>query len=325
MYELTFICWSILAFVSGIVFLFTARYRKRKLKKYAGFQKIGLMVLSALLGWLTFYFVGQSPHIGWVVRLVVLALGGLSLWVTYLQTWPKRDQQDYQEDSFLVEYLYFQFSAFLACTFLFLAPILTTVIAVEELSKINNYWALPVVFLLPFLIRKVFDFAIQRPFRYVEVQWDYPLEALNVEKIPWENFMQVNFRLKGSLEDEYRLFSPSAKPWIEAPKEMTLADAFRMTIQERSKRTELTSIQDLGNTYTGAERFWWLFSLRIVWWNPLTWFRKPRYLNPKQSLNRIQLKKGDTIVARRIPYGAAYAIENFTSEEDHDKTVIIRR
>ncbi|MEM1119169.1 MAG: TssN family type VI secretion system protein [Bacteroidota bacterium] len=326
MQEPLVIVWAILIFIIGILFVWVIKRKKRKLGKYVAVHKLGLMLLSTGIGFLLFYFFYQNTHLIWVSRLTFLLLGILNVWVAYSQDFTERDTFDYKKDSMLPEVLFMLLHAFLATLAFTIAPQMFGLVKYEvDVSML--FGDLPLVFILPFLVFKVSDLASQVPYRSVENPWVYPLEAINAESWPWRNLMQINFQVKKSLLEEYHLFDWPVNPWIEAPKEITLGNIFCLIMQERRQRRELTTIQDLGNEYTGEPQFGWLFSIKVIWWNPSTWFRSPRYLNPDLSMIANKVKKRDIIVARRVPWvdqpiSASYAKD---TDYDSDRTVIVHR
>ena len=190
-------------------------------------------------------------------------------------------------------------------------------------------WDAPTVFILPFLVFKFGDFAGQVPFRVVENIWFFPLETVSVADWPWRQLVRVNFQVAGSLLEEYRWFGKNTYPWIEVPQEQSLGRIFRLTMQERRKKQGLSTIQDLGNEYAGAPKFWWLFSIKFVWWHPATWSRQPRFLNPDLSIAANKVRPGDIILARRVPADPAMSPSNrpWLSQPnfDSEKTTIIKR
>lgn len=300
---------------------------KRKPGRYITIYKLLLLLVSLGASFLVHYFLEDSPHLIWAVRLTVVVVASIHVWATYIQPLAKRDKYKYENDSFAPEFVFTALEALLVSISFALSPQLFKLIE-YRVDVSAALWDLPLVFLLPFLVFKLTDFASQIPYRVIENPWIFPLEPVNVENWPWRNLMQVNFQLKKSLLDEYRLFRAPAKPWIEAPKEIPLGEVFRLVIQERRRRPDLTTIQDMGDEYAGDARFWWLFSIKVKWWNPATWIRNPRYLNPDQSIAQNKVQKNDVILLRRIPREGTDP-QNFRYREhegyDPDKTVIIHK
>ncbi len=327
MKEVVILIWSMLTLVGGFLLLWSMKYHKRQMGKYVMYHKLILVLLSFGLSVSLYYFLVDSIHLIWVLRLSVLCLGVLHVWVMYRQKWTKRDAFEFEKDAFLPEFIFTTVSA-LFCSLSFVsAPQIVGLVA-YKIDVSSLLWDLPIVFVLPFLVLKLSDLASQIPYRLVENPWLFPIEPVNAESWPWRDLMQVNFQVSSSLLEEYRLFKSSARPWIEAPKEIALGNVFRLAMQERRRRRELTTIQDLGDEYDGQPKFLWLFSVKFIWWNPTTWRRKPRYLNPALSIIENKIRKQDIIVAKRIP-----ALPNTTPDRrysemadyDKDKTVLLNR
>ncbi len=327
MRETTVIIWCLLLFVFGAALLFFAKRKKRKLDKYAGIYKLILALLTFLVSILAYWLAADTPHVIWVSRATVLLLGGINVYALYRRPWTVRHPTDFKQDAFLTEFLFVTVSGLLTATVFVAAP---QSVGIIEYSKDVSAGIpdAPLIFLLPFLLFKLHDFAGQMPFRTVENPWIFPLEPVNAEEWPRRDLMQVNFEVRRSLTDEYDLRARPARPWIEAPKEVTVGMIFRLAMQERRKRADLGSIQDMGDEYDGTPQFCWLFSVKRIWYNPMTWHRNPRFINPDLSIKQNKIQKRDIISARRIPGdGSKAAGLNYAADygEDTDKTVIINR
>ena len=76
-------------------------------------------------------------------------------------------------------------------------------------------------------------------------------------------------------------------------------------------------VQDLGFERENQDQFWWLFTVKIIWNRPSTWFRKIRYLNANISPLKNGIGPDDVIlVRRRTIIGAANTIEEYAFNED---------
>ena len=329
MRELFVLIWGVSSMVLAFLLVFIMKRQKRKLEKYWMIYKLILIVLSFLISLLVYFFLVDSPHLIWVNRITILGLGVLNVWVLYKRPWPRRHKFKFEEDSFFAEFLFVLLGGLLVAIAYSTAP-QTFEIVPYSVDLSRTLWDVPIVFVLPFLVYKISDFSSQVPFKMVENPWVFPLEPVNPADWPWRDLMQVNFELKRSLLDEYNLFSWRARPWIEGPKEVSIGKIFQLAMQERRKRSELSSIQDMGDEYDGSPQFVWIFSFKRIWYNPTTWFRSPRYINPDLSVNQNKVKKGDVIVARRIPGDGTKPIGidysgGIIGEDDSEKTVIIKR
>lgn len=327
MRELFIIIWSILALVFGFLLRFTLKQENRKLGKYAMIFKLLLVLLTFIISFLTYWLFNKSIQIIWISRLVIFAFGCLYVYALYSRPWTMRHVYNFKEDAFLPEFFYVIISALIMAISFTTAPQFFGFVA-YSVDVSRSLWDAPLCFLLPFLILKLSDFSSQVPFKEVENPWVFPIERINPSNWPWKNLIQVNFELKKSLEDEYNLFSWTAQPWIEAPKEIALGSIFQLCIQERRARKDLVTIQDMGDEYDGPVQFCWLFMLKRKWYYPPSWFRQPRYLNPDLSITANKLRKGDVIIVKRIPGdGAKSAVPRLDNPIGHDpdKTIIIQR
>lgn len=324
------IIWMVLAFVSGFLFRWALKWKKRKLTKWAIYKKLGTFVLCFLAGLLVYYFLDGDINLVWVSRLVLLGIGAFHLFLTYLQSWSVRDHFVYANDSFAVEFLYTAVLAFAGASIFAFAP---RILGDDSASGwVVLIWDAPVLILLPFFILKLSDFSSQVPFRIIKNTWVFPIEPLVLENMQQAQETPVTFQVAGSLKNEYRWFARQYKPFIvyDFPIEkVSLGYLFRLVIQERRKKPNLPRILDMGDEYGGSPQFWWLFSIKRIWWNPLTWFRNPRYLNPDLSLLENQVKKYDVILARRIPaagtMGEGARYDTQITELDPEKTVLIHK
>ncbi len=189
-------------------------------------------------------------------------------------------------------------------------------------------WDAPLLYFLPFLVLKIFDAAGQIPLKSIESPWLFPIEKVNPEAWKWRNLLQVNFKVKSSLLEEYDLFTWYARPWIEAPVEVELGKVFHLCIQERRKKSDLLTIQDMGDEYDGEAQFCWMFYIKPVWYKPKSWFASSRILNPFVSIEQNQLSADDVIVAKRIVGdGKSHLADLYDDipEDDSEKTVFINR
>ncbi len=327
MKETIFIVWGVLAFILTFLFRWIAKRYKRRPGKIVVLQKLALSFLMFGLGCLLYYFLENTLNFVWITRTSFLIFGILHLWMMYSQTWAERDKFSFKEDSFWPEFLFISLGSVLGAIFFCLGPQVTGLVD-YKVDVSAGVWEIPLIFLFPFLVFKLLDFSTHIPYHFVENRWVYPLEPVNVESWQWRDLMQVNFKLRVSLVEEYKLFGNSAKPWIEVPKNASLGHVFRLAMQERRRRVELTTIQDLGDEYKGSPMFWWLFSIKVIWWNPNTWFREPRFLDPNRSISSNKIKKNDIILVRRIPVDDTSDFEySYQSGQasSGDQTVIIRR
>jgi hypothetical protein len=316
--------WLVAALLLGFLFFRMIKWQKRALNRYVMLYKLGFLLLFALTGLGIGYFVSGSPHSIWASRLLFIGIGALHLGLLYQQSWAVRHSYKAEQDSFWVECTFTLLMGVLgaiACTY---GAKFTRWLAIGAAEDLQLPWEMPLLVLLPFLLLKLGDLSSQIPYRVVEHAWVFPIEPAQTQDWPRHDLVQVNFQVSTSLQDEYRLLATPAAPWIEVPREAPLGSVFRLLIQERRIRTELKSIRDVGDEFDGSPGFWWLFSIKRIWWKPWTWFRKSRYLNPALSLVENHVQEGDIILGRRIPLEA---IQHHQPDVplDPDKTELIKR
>lgn len=326
MRELVIIIWAILSLVFGLILTLVLKQQKRKLGKYVTIYKLLLIVLSFLFSLPVYYWLKGTLGLVWVSRLVIFTLGVINVYALYHRPWSKRHAFEYEEDAFWVEFLFVCISGCLTSIMFVSAPQITTILPYS--SNVSRYaWDFPFVFVLPFLMFKLTDFAGHKPFRVIENPWLFTVERVNPSDWKWRNLIQVNFQVKKSLKDEYNLFSWEMRPWIEVPQEVPLNVAFRLCIQERRQRKDLLGIDDMGDEYGGTPEFCWIFFLKKKWYNPVTWFRRRKCLNPNLSIEQNKIGVGDIIIGRRIPGDGQKIVHRDYQvyDADTDKTIIINR
>lgn len=325
MNEPVFILWGVLLLITILLVRFLFKRYGRSLGRYAGFLKIGLTLLTLGLSLLIFWRLPDSAHLIWVARLTIIALACTDVWLAYKLKFSKRNGYDYEQDSFLPEFLFFTAHA-LAVGMVFVAgPQVLGLVDAQGVDLSRNFWDLPLLFLVPFLALKLADFAGQLPYREVENRWVYPLEYLELTPEQLTDFTRVEFQVRNGVRREYKIGARPDYPWIQAPRALPLGDVFRVTMQERKRRSDLVPINDVGDEHGGDPLFWWLFKRKLRW-HPGTWFAKPRYLNPAHSVEVNNLHSYDIVQIRRIPTG-----DDFTSGMrmaipfSGDETIIIQR
>ena len=329
MKEPVIIVWGVLTIISAFWLKWCMKRYGRQFDATTPWHLLAFALLSSIAAVVFQLTMKESLHLVWASRLTLLVIGTLQVWSLYRQSLVKRDKYNYEKDSLATETA-FTLSLGLLCSICYaLSPRLLAIFKVPKGIPDLSIWDAPLLFLLPLLVYKLFDFASQIPFRYVENTWFYPLETVHVENWPWRDLVRVNFRLTNSLLEEYRLFGRKADPWIEIPREASLGNIFRLTMQERRKKQGLTTIQDLGTEYGGEPQFWWLFKIKFILWRPSTWRRKPRYLNPDLSIAANKIQNDDVILAKRVPADKNMLPINrpWTGKADFDseKTIILNR
>lgn len=326
MTELVILIWTILAATLTFVLLYVMKQQKRKLGKFMMIYVLILMVVVFLVSMATYWLGYPSVNMIWLDRLNFLLLGTIATWTLYYRPWTQRHQHDFKEDSILPETLFLAGAGCLSAVVYATAPQVIEVVPYsKDLSA--DLWDIPLLFLFPIACLKMIDMAGQIPFWTVENPFIFTIEQEDIRNWPRRDLAQVNFRIKNSLEEEHDLFTWATKPWIEAPKEVQLGRVFRLLIQQRRTRTNLETIQDMGDEYDGLPSFWWGFKIKFQLFRPSTWSRSSTYLNPDLSLTQNGILNGDLIVATRIPGEGKKVDIDYGQIEDDDlgKTVIINR
>ena len=295
------IIWSIMLLASLMTLIYLLKRTKRKLGKLDLIIQFGFGLLSFGIGYLIYLIlVGNNHNLVWAFRCSFFLVGILQVVYLLSRPWVLRNRLVMEQDSFVVEMVFSLVGSFWAALLMVAGAhyYLYSNAIFSDVSR--GLWDLPIYFILPFLCVKLVDFGGQIPLKKVAGLWVFPLEPVNPKDWPWRELIEVNFELKRSLLEEHDLFSWPAKPWIEAPQEISIGSVFQLCMQERRGRKELVSIQDLGDEYGGAPQFCWVFLRKRIWYKPTTWNTEARRLNPILSLKKNKVKKGDVILAKRI-------------------------
>ncbi len=321
--------------VCGILTIIAIMWSKWCLKKHnrsldsvATIHVLAFALVCSAFGCLMPMMVKSEIWLLWMNRILLLVFGILQVWSLYRQSWVVRDKFDRAKDSLWPEFSFTVVVALL-CSFCFIAsPRALGFFSLSKAMPDTGLWDAPLYFLISFFVFKLFDRAGQKPFRTVEAPWFSPIEAVNPQKWPWRDLTRVDFQVAESLLEEYTVFGRQSTPWIEIPRAAQLGLVFNLNMDERRKIKGVRTIQDIGNEYDGAPKFWWLFSVKVVWWKPSTWFRKPRFLNPNLTVAQNGVLNGDIIKARRMPAESAVMPASAwagASDYDPEKTVFIQR
>lgn len=246
------------------------------------------------------------PNIYMALQGVFLVLGAAHLWWTYRKLfWSKRNAIQAENDSFWPELLFT-----LATFFLMSAGLLGAYGYFAGFDGTANYWPAGILFVVPFLFLKSYDFLNQIPQRDFSRKWEFTDERIGEDNWDWVNEIWVQFEVKESLAGERLKKGRSASFRIYAPRKVPLREIFRLAVREYNRKGPDISVQDLGFERENEGRFWWLFSIKFVWSRPGTWFRKIRYLDPYRSPVKNEIRPNDIVAARRM---AATAV---AEEED---------
>ncbi len=329
MRSLVIIIWSILLLASMMSLIFLLKRAKRKVGKIDLIVQLVFGFFAFGIGYLIFLVLnGNNHNLVWVFRASFLLIGVLYMLFLKNRPWVLRNREDLYQDSFAIELVFSLVGAFLSAVMMVFGAHYFLYSKSMYVDISTGFWELPIYYILPFLFVKLVDFSGHIPIKNLGKPWVFPLEPVSPNDWPWHELVEVNFELKRSIQDEYDMFSWVAKPWIEAPSEISIGGVFQLCMQERRGRTELVSIQDLGDEYSGKPRFCWIFLRKVIWFKPSTWKHGTRILDPLQSLKLNKIEKGDIIIAKRVSGDGAKLLDvnnEQTIDEDSNKTVIIKR
>ncbi len=247
------------------------------------------------------------------IQVICLVMGIVHLWFMYRKLfWSKRDGYDSANDSLLPEFVY---------TLIVLGFITAGLMGVTGYLggalKMGNYWDIAILFMAPFLFIKSYDFLNQIPQRDFSHKWAFTDQRIGEDNWQWENEIWVSFLVKENLEGEQLKIGRYASFRVSSPRRVPLGESFRLAIREYNRKGPEVMVQDLGFERENQDQLWWLFSIKIIWNQPSTWFRKIRYLNPNISPVKNEIRPNDIIlVRRRTIIGASNTIEEYAFDED---------
>lgn len=239
---------------------------------------------------------GNALHIiYWALQGIFFIMGILHLWWMYQKLfWSKRDSFQAENDSFWPELVYTLTVLFLMTAALF------SVCYFSDFEKVFNYWAISISFVLPFFFLKSYDFLNQIPQRDFSQRWMFTDDRIGEENWDWVNEIWVQFEVRENLVSERLSKGRTASFRIYAPRRVPLREVFRLAVREYNRKGPEVSVQDLGFERENKDRFWWLFSIKFLWYRPNTWFRRVRYLDPYSSPVKNEIRHTDIVKARRM-------------------------
>ena len=241
----------------------------------------------------------KSPIIYMVLQGLFLLLGMAHVWYMYKWLfWSKRDPRIASEDSFWPELVYT-----LGILFFMTAAIIAVYGYYNGFDKVGNFYLIGILFILPFIYLKSYDVINQIPVRDFSQKWQFSNERIKEDQWDWVNEIWVQFRVRENWEGERKKSGRKAVFRIHAPRKVPIREVFRLAVREYNRGGPEISVQDLGFEQENADRFWWLFSIKFVWYRPNTWFRKVRYLDPYSSTVLNEVRPTDIILAKRISMG----------------------
>ena len=274
------------------------------------FYPLSMALLGGLGGlWLYFgnkYDPTNLPRIYIAIQVICFVMGMTHLWIMYKKLfWSSRDGFDSANDSFLPELVY---TLVVLC--FFSAGLMGAIAYLEGPIKMISYWDIAILLMVPFLFLKSYDFLNQIPQRDFTNKWTFTDQRIGEDNWQWENEIWISFLVKENLEGDLLKKGRYASFRVSSPRRVPLGESFRLAIREYNRKGPEVMVQDLGFERENQDQFWWLFTVKIIWNRPSTWFRKIRYLNANISPLKNGIEPDDVIlVRRRTIIGAANAIE----------------
>lgn len=235
------------------------------------------------------------PNIYMVIQGLFFLFGLFHLWFMYQKLfWSKRNGYDADMDSLLPEAIYS-----FAILFLMGAGLLAAYGYFSGFSKMGNYWSISILFSIPFLFLKSYDFLNQIPQKDYSLKWVFTDDPINENNWRWENETWTHFEVKEKFRGTSKV-NRLASFRIKGPRKVPLREIFRLATREYNKNAVDVVVQDLGLEKENKGKIWWLFSIKFIWSQPNTWYRKIRYLDPYSSSVINEILPNDIIVARRM-------------------------
>jgi Type VI secretion system, TssN len=269
---------------------------------YGAHQKDPACVFLGISG-IGLKHVKDCPTVTWdavftLLQISFLLFGIFHVWYMYKRLfWSKRDPFRPELDSFLPEFIY----TICVMFFVSLGMVAVSAYFVGLKSHAGSYWAVSELFMMPFLVVKIYDFFNQIPKQDFSQKWFFTNERINEDL--WERINETwtYFEVKETWRDEGLKKGRVANFRIKAPREVPIRELFRLAVREYNRQGHDILVQDLGFEPVNKGRFWWLFSIKTVWNRPDTWFRKIRYLDPDLSTVHNHVYPDDVIVVKRVP------------------------
>ena len=281
--------------VSLVLFLLNEGKLDKKTWRYTAIFALLALITGAIM-WLL-YEKAQIPL--FYVFLISLALflvaGYFHLEKMYDLLWAQRDSYNWREDSFIKEAGFtFALAALMTLMCLGLFGFL-----LKRFDTVDSMYGLLLIFPLPFLVAKAFDFLAQVPRRDFDKKWFYEVFAFDETQWKRENMVSVGFQVADSVQNENKWFSKKARFSIVIPRDQELRMIYRLALREYHKKNPSVPVQELGYE-DDKPRFWWLFYVPFILWKPSTWWRTNYYLDPSETIANNNLKNGDFIIAKRV-------------------------
>ncbi len=189
--------------------------------------------------------------------------------------WAQRDTANWSRDSFLKEISFtFRLSAIMTLLCLALFGYL-----IQKWEVAASMWGLLLLFPLPLILVKTYDFLVQIPIKDFDKKWFYEIFPFDETQWKRENMVSIGFKVADSIKHEKQWFHTKARFSIVIPRDQELRVIYRLALREYHKKKPSVPVQELGYE-ENIPRFWWLFYVPFVLWKPSTWRRKNYYLDP---------------------------------------------
>jgi hypothetical protein len=282
--------------VALVLFLRNKGKLDKRTWRYAGIFLL-LALLTGALMWVLYERAAMPIFYIFLLGMAVFLLAGyVHAAKMYDLLWAQRDAYNPEQDSLAKETGFtFLLSAAMTAGCLALFAYLT-----QKWELAASMWGFLLLFPLPFMLTKTFDFLSQIPPKDFDKKWFY--EVFPFDETQWkrENMVSIGFSVADSLKHENQWFRTKARFSIVIPRDQELRMIYRLALREYHKKKPSVPVQELGYE-ENITKFWWLFYMPFVWWKPSTWWRKSYYLDPNESIANNNLRNGDFIVAKRMP------------------------
>lgn len=257
---------------------------RRVLKVY--FLPMALLI-TAVGSWGYFY---QFPYFLCALSLLVLGIIHCRILYSHYIPWAKRSMENVYEDSFFSEFIYTFFITLLGGVGFTLLFLYFNKLPTWEISFMSF------IFLLPFLLLKMRDYAYQISFDDYEIKWHYPITDIDLNKMHREEgqytVLKFHFVTDFAINKEEII-------WVKSPLNETLGVAFKMGITGYNNEAHISKkANNLGyhrKDFRIAKQWWLFYKKRFL--------IKNIALNPNTKIvefvNNGILKEGDHIYVER--------------------------
>lgn len=290
---------SLIGIVLLLIFLFAFDRRQRDRKAWFHFV-IYLMIGGACGSLINLFSIRNTMSIETCYLLFSIFCFGLGIFLVWYMLrkimWVKRDPEDAEKDSFILELLFI-----LLCG-ISLSIGVALSLKFFKVSYADYFLGATLLFPAWFLIIKALDCLFQIPTEEYKIKWKFPKYLINEQDWPETNKVWIGFE---SMESYNRPGMLSLIRYrAEVPRNIVLGEIFRLAIKIYNGQGHVNSMQDIGVEPENEDRFWWLFRLKFVWYRPHTWFPNFRILDPNADVITNGLRTDDLVQAIRMSTGS---------------------